>query len=663
MGEWRLIGQDSDNHTFSPLTQINDKSVNRLALAWYADMPTRDGLVGEPLVADGVVYQSGVLSMVWANDVRTGKLLWSFDPEVKYTGHMIPNWGSRVNRGLALWGDKVYVGTGDCRLVAITRATGKKAWEADVCFGDERRTITGAPRVGGGKVFMGNANVDDGSRRGYVDAYDAETGKRLWRFYTIPGDPSKGFESKALERAAKTWGKDYWKRPGSASVYEGMTYDAKLNLLYFGTSSAIPDAPIDRAEPRGDELYSACVVAVNAETGEYVWHYKETPNNAWNFDSNSPIVIADLKFKGKLRRVLLHAPKNGFYYVLDAATGKFISGDRYGPRVDWASGIDPNSGRPIELPGARYYAQPGGVAKHYPGPVGARGLTPAAFSPLTGLHYLPAMDMAGRTYYHKHVATGGQAGFTLASGNTHFELTPDDILADGRSQLVAWDPVARKAVWKIDEGLPIFGGSLATAGNLVFAGKGQLLRAFAADSGKVLWSYEIPGGILAAPITVDVDGEQLVLFAVGNNGASGTTIAGAGTFLNNGAIRNAPSRLLAFELDGKAMLPATDLRDIYPKPPLPRFPADVAERGRKAFWSNGCDYCHGGEELNAVGSVPNLKKASAATHAAFEAIVIGGVLKPAGMPDFSYLDSATVKDIQAYIVNEAWDAYEAQTKE
>jgi PQQ-dependent dehydrogenase (methanol/ethanol family) len=655
--EWRVIGRTADDQHYSPLTQINARNVSRLSLAWWADIPTPDGLVGEPLVADGVVYQSGVPSVVFANSVMTGKLLWTFDPGVQYHGWFVQDWGSRTNRGLALWKDKVYVATGDGRLVGINRFTGKEVWEANVCKGDGQLTITGAPRVGGGKVFIGSVNADTGTARAFIDAYNAETGKRIWRFYVIPGDPSKGFASEALERAAKTWGKGYWKIVGNGSVYEGITYDRKLNLLYFGTASAIPVAPIDRGEERGDELYTSAVVAVDANTGKYVWHYTETPDDAWDYDSNAPITIADLKLDGKLRRVVLHAPKNGFFYVLDAATGKLISADTYGPRVSWASGVDQKTGRPIELRGARYYEMKSGTAWHYPGGMGARGTLPQAFSPLTGLTYLPTIDAPGASSYAKKSTAGGTGP---EAGTTQIELNTPAIVADARTQLVAWDPVRREARWTVNEGLPIFGGPLVTAGNLVFAGKGSLLRAFDAETGKVLWSYRIPGGILAPPVTVQIDGEQLVLFAIGNNGASALTDSVSAPFVNDGAIRNAPSRLLAFKLGGRVVLPPTDLADVYPRPPLPRFPSALAEQGRRALKENGCNFCHGGDSLDAVGSVPNLKKLNAATEAALARIVIGDALKAGGMPDFSYLDADTVKAIQAYVINQAWDAYDAQ---
>src|SRR5579859_3196486 len=659
---WSVLGGSSDNQHFSSLVQISDKTVAKLSLAWYADIPTRDGLVGEPLVSDGVIYESGTPGIVWAHDLRTGKLLWTFDAGVKFSGQYIPSWGSRLNRGLALWKDKVYLATGDCRLLAIKRQTGELAWTADVCVGDEAMTITGAPRVGGGKIFVGPANADNGNRRGVVDAYDAENGRRLWRFYTIPGDPSKGFESKELEAASKTWGKNYWKISGSGSVWDGIQYDAKLHLLYLGVSSAMPEAPIDRGIGRGDELFSASIVAVNADTGKYVWHFKQTPDNAWNFDATSPFTIADLPIDGKQRRVLIQAPKNAFIYVIDAASGKFISGDKYGIRMNWASGLDPRTGRPIELPDARYYDNAKQEATHYPGIAGARSWIQMAFSQATRLSYIPAVDMATRST-HKMVGTQdpNAPGFNIASGATTSWLEEEILIADASAYLVAWDPVARGVRWRIKESLPTFGGVLATAGNLVFSAHGRLLRAFAANSGAILWSYQMPGGMLAPPVTVNVDGEQVLLCTIGNNGTSGLA-TGMASYSGDAAVRNAPARLLAFKIGGKANLPETNLADVYPRPPLQRFPKEVVERGRLAMMEAGCAYCHGGDNLDATGSVPNLKKEGAATHAAFKAIVIGGQRKALGMPDFSYLDPKVVDDIQAYIIDLAWDAYNKQEK-
>ncbi|MCX7169691.1 MAG: PQQ-binding-like beta-propeller repeat protein [Proteobacteria bacterium] len=327
-GEWRLLGGNAEMQHHSTLRKINLDNVKDLGLAWYADVPTPDGLAGNPLVADGVIYQSGTLGKVWAHDLRSGKQLWEFDAQIKFdkSGTVISFWGSRVNRGLALLDDKVFIGTGDCRLIAIDRKTGARVWETPACDAAAYYSITGAPRVGNGKVFIGNANADSGATRGYVAAFDAGSGKELWRFYTVPGDPAKGFENKAMEMASKTWGHDYWKvSAGGASPWDAMTFDPVLNQLYVGTDGPSPFNPKDRAQKgRGDELFTNSIVALDADTGAYRWHYQTTPNDAWNLAATMHIMIAELPIKGKPRRVVMQAPKNGFFYVLDAKSGKFI---------------------------------------------------------------------------------------------------------------------------------------------------------------------------------------------------------------------------------------------------------------------------------------------------------------------------------------------------
>ena len=654
LSEWPVVGRTGDNHHFSPLRQVNDKNVNRLGLAWYADIPSKPGLVGTPIVVDGVVYQSAQRSVVFANDVRTGRLLWTFDPKLKFKGEMIPTMGSHVNRGVGVWKDKVYVGTGDCRLIAINRTTGKPAWEADVCVGDSRFAITGAPRVAAGKVFIGPANLDDGSRRGFLDAYDAETGKRLWRFYTVPGDPSKGFENKAMEMASKTWGKDYWKRAGSGSVIEGITYDPVLKLVYFGTTSASPDLPQDRGEGRNGELFTASIVAVDADTGEYRWHYQQTPNNGWNYDSYQPITIATLPIGGKQRRVLMHAPKNGFFYVLDASTGKLLAADKYGVRVNWASSVDVKTGRPREMQESQYWVT--GHSMSFPSSYGAHNWMPMAFSPLTGLVYIPAVDM-GEALTYAPALKGKGVGFALVDSSVEREMD----LKDAKAPLIAWDPVKRKVRWKVDEPLPVGGGTLATAGNLVFYGRGDgLLRAFAADTGKVLWSVQLDGAVRAAPITVEVDGEQVVLISSGSDGSSGGGVA-LGDVNTTEATRHAPARLLAFKIGGTAKLPATDLSGVFREPARPRPDAEGARLGRALVISYACDYCHGGPNLQAtMNNIPDLRMANAATHAALDKIVIGGAYEIKGMPRFPDMPPEDLERIRAYILDRAWAAYDAQ---
>lgn len=649
--EWRLIGLNAEEQHFSPLARISDKNVGRLGLAWAADMPGKDGLVGVPLVAGGVVYQSGPMGRAYANDVRTGQLLWTYDAQPTVPGQLVEAWGNRVNRGLALWEDKVIISTGDCRLVAIDRKRGTKEWEAQSCDPGKNYTITGAPRVGGDKVFIGNANAETGSNRGYVDAFDAATGRHLWRFFTIPGDPTKGFENKAMEMASKTWGKEYWKKAGGGAVWDGLTYDPVLNLLYIGTDGATPFNPLARGDGAGDELFTTSIMALNADTGSYAWHYQTTPHDAWNYDATMHIMIAELSINGVRRRVVMEAPKNGFFYVLDAKTGALISARNIVP-VNWASGIDPKTGRPDVLPAARWYEHPTQTITIAPSPLGAHSWQPMSYSPLTGLVYIPAMDQP-----MEMTANGDK---TLGAGGVDINFyTGQGDRSRFKGELIAWDPVRQKARWRNTVGLPYNGGVLATAGNLVFQGTslGEL-RAYQADSGKLLWSQDTDSGIYAAPSTVEIDGTQLILVPTGSGTASAIT-----SFPRLGGKSRGPSRLLAFKLGGTAVLPvSTAPEEHFPKPAGPRSSATVIAKGRTIWSVSGCELCHG---YSAIGpqdaSVPDLRKSLVVATDLFDGVVLGGSRASKGMPTFK--DSIRPEDLpalRAYIVDQAWKAYDAQ---
>lgn len=643
--EWRYIGNDVEERHFSPLKQIDASSVSRLGLAWYSDLPTADGTTGVPLVADGAVYQSGALGRVFANDVRTGATIWTFDPHLQFPMGEFPSWGSRLSRGLALWNDLVIRGTGDCRLIALNGKTGQKVWEAQSC--ESPRTITGAPRIGGNKVFMGSAGLDIGIGRGQVDAFDARTGKHLWRFYTIPGDPAKGFENEAMQQAAKTWGKDYWKIAGGGSVWEGMTYDPKLNLLLIGTDAptgrqGAPSAPSLRGSGHGDELFTSSIVAVNADTGRYVWHYQTAPGNGYGFEDTEPMMIADLTIDHRQRHVVLQAPKNGFFYVLDAATGKLVNQPQPFVPVNWASHIDMKSGRPVELKTAQYWLRKDGRAVVTPSAWGAHGWMPTSYNPISGLVYIPAMETS-QLWSMKDDETDELYALTH-----HLPF---------KGVLVAYDPIQQKIRWQHDVGAPYEGGTLTTAGNLVFQGTTQgEFAAYRADTGEKLWSKSIGSGILGAPSTVEIDGEQLILVPAG----SGTTSA-LGNIRKYGGGANGPARLLAFKLDGKVELapPSPDTSNIFARPPRPRPNAQLAAQGRLVFYSHYCDLCHGEEVVGGPGSVPDLRRATAQTHDLFAAIVLGGLYKDMGMPVFQgAISPEELPALEAYVLQEAWHAYD-----
>ncbi len=644
--EWRRIGNDDYDRHFSQLGKINATNVGQLKLAWYADMPVRDGLVGVPLVADGVVYQSGPLGLVFANELRTGKLLWTYDAKIKFPLGIIPAWGARLSRGLALWKDKVIRATGDCRVVAINRQTGQQAWEAQACNPAEYKTITGAPRIGDGKVFIGNANADSGVGRGHVDAFDADTGKHLWRFYTVPGDPAQGFENETMRMAAKTWGKDYWKKVGGGSVWEAMTYDPRTGLLIFGTDGAVPLSPVDRGADGKDELFTNAIVAVKADTGEYVWHYSTTPGDGWNYSATMPFVLSEMNVGGKPAAVVMTAPKNGFFYVLDARTGKLVNEPKTITTVNWASHIDMKTGRPVQLPGAHWWKQGPEGSVVYPYGLGAHNWMPMAFSPDTGLVYIPTADAATRYFADPRVLVG-----KVDVDNYHSRSHGGPY----KGKLVAWDPVKQEARWQRDIGAPYQGGTLATAGNLVFQGttEGKFV-AYRADNGEPLWSFDSGAGILGAPSTVELDGEQMVLVATG----SGTTSAvGFAPLLGGGA--GGPARLLAFSLKGAAQLPAAQKESLrLPSPPAPRPETTLAARGKVVWDSAGCELCHGVKAIGGPGSVPDLRRISAARLAVFPQIIRGGLLSPLGMPEFKdVVSEADLPALRAYILEQAWASY------
>jgi quinohemoprotein ethanol dehydrogenase len=648
-----VIGGNTDVWHYSPLKQINSGNVSQLGLAWMADMPSRDGLVGNPLVKDGVVYQSGPFGRIYANDVTNGKQLWVFSPDVNFSAKksVAAFYSLRVSRGLSLLGDHVFVASGDCRLFAVDRRTGKEVWRTVTCDSTKQMGISGAPRVGDGKVFMGNSCVDSGTERGYVDAYDAKTGKQVWRFYTMPGDPSKPFESKAMEMASKTWGTNYWEKThGCVSPYDAMTYDEKLHLLYIGTGSASPFNPLERALDAGDELFSDSIVAVNASTGEYVWHYQTVQHDGWDLDATWQISIAELPVQGVKRRVVMTAPKNGFFYVLDAKTGKFLSAGKY-TDINWASHIDPKTGRPVTLPDARYWEHPKEITVTAPGIVGAHNWQADSFDPATGLMYMHVIHTQS-TFRPSRNAVIGQSVQDL------YFTRNSDPRWEVYGELIAWDPLAQAARWRIRRKMPIPGGTLATAGNLVLQGTAEgTFDAFAADTGERLWSFNTHASIEAAPTAVEVGGEQVILVASGDSGTSG--LGGWSSRWASTPESRGPPRLLAFKIGGTKSLPPTVVREL-PKPPLPRPDAKLASDGQEYFDAEFCTACHGLAVESGRSSVPDLRFASTQTHEQLAAIVIGGARRDKGMPGFPNISSDELRMLQAYILDEAWRAYDDQ---
>jgi quinohemoprotein ethanol dehydrogenase len=637
-------GRDEDNTFFSPLTDINDKTVGQLGLAWATDLPTEDGAVGTPLIADGVLYQSAIFSRVVASDLRTGKVLWMFQPQIHYAGNLERHYGI-VNRGVAMWKDKIFVNTSDCRVLAIDRKSGKQVWEGDVCTDNKALTITSMPHVGNGMVFVGTSNGDAGTSRCHLSAFDANTGAPRWRFYTFPGDPAEDAKSSdpdAMRMAARTWGKGY--TPHGGCPWDSVVYDPKLHLLFVGTGGPAPFVLDDRGTNRGDELFSNSIVALNPDTGKYVWHYQVTQNDIVNFEAIESMTVTDLRINGVMRRVILQAPKNGFFFVLDAKTGKFISAKNYVP-VNWTTGYDPATGRAAWLPETQYWKLPQKRATILPG-MGGHGIQPMSFSPLTGLAYIPATDMA--------------MDFVVSNGTEYggLDLNPSLHADTAKTPLIAWDPIAQKERWRVDHPMPINSGVLSTGGNLVFEGLGTgEIEAYRADTGKRLWSFQTNGGIAATPITVKIDGRQLLLVSVGNGGST-MTLRGYRA-LWNAPVRNSTPRLLAFEIGGKAQLPP-----VPPVPPLPR-PAisssQTAPVGKgAALFDLNCAACHGQQTLAIRGAIPDLRRSAVPTNfTALKQIVLDGGLVQLGMPKFD-LTEAELQQIRAYIIQQSWASYEAQ---
>jgi quinohemoprotein ethanol dehydrogenase len=642
-GNWLMYGRTYDDHRFSPLNQINEQSIGKLGLAWSHEFGTTRGLEASPLVEDGIIYTSGNWSVVYAIDAKTGKVRWTFDPKVQRArAYFICC--DVVNRGVALYQRKVYVGTLDGRLIALDEHTGSPVWQVPTFDSTKPYAITGAPRIAGGKVIIGNAGAEYGVR-GYISAFDAQTGKMLWRFYTVPGDPSKGFESKAMETAAKTWSGEWWKVGGGGTTWEGIVYDPSLDLLYFGTGN--PTAWYRTLRGGGDSLYTASIIAVHAGNGELAWYFQTTPKDNWDFDSTQPLMQADLSINGRMRKVIMQANKNGFFYVLDRATGEFISGKPFVSGVTWATGLDLKTGRPIEVPSIS--EKPAIIS---PAPDGAHNWNPMAFSPATGLVYLPAktgteaLHVPDKNWQYNPDTNnmGGEHGY---EGPLKAKL---ESMPPPTGALVAWDPVAQRAAWHASYPTAVGGGVLATAGNLVFQGRADgVLAAYRATDGKQLWSFDAGTGIMAPPVTYQIDGVQYVSVLAGWGGPDGL-----GNDPGWGHVKPGYGRLLTFTIGGNAALKAPVFGHKNP-PPMPSVAAStspqVIHQGELLFAEN-CSGCHGEKAI--AGPMPDLRYASKETLEGIEGIVLGGKRAAMGMPSFQkILKAEQVLAIQAYIVSRA----------
>ncbi|HUE96299.1 MAG TPA: PQQ-dependent dehydrogenase, methanol/ethanol family, partial [Longimicrobiaceae bacterium] len=533
--DWLTHGRNYGETRFSPLNQIHRGNVNRLGPAWVFETGTDRGLEATPLVVDGTIYTTGSWSIVYAIDGRTGQQRWRFDPQVDRARGQLACCDV-VNRGAAYYDGKVYVGALDGRLIAIDAATGQSVWETLTFDQSKDYTITGAPRVVDGKVIIGNGGAEYGVR-GYVSAYDAQTGEMAWRFYIVPGNPADGFETPDMERAARTWTGEWWRYGGGGTAWDHFAYDPELKLVYVGTGNGSPWNQFLRSPGGGDNLYLASIVALDVETGRVRWHYQTTPGDTWDYTATAHMILTDLEIDGRTRRVIMQAPKNGFFYVLDRETGEFSSAETY-TTVTWATGIDPRTGRPIEAPGARYEVERQVIK---PGPLGGHNWHPMSYSPQTGLVYIPVQDNS--FVYAQDPEFNYEPG--VWNTGTDFSAGAGIRRDPPTGSLVAWDPVRQEPRWTVAYDDMWNGGVLSTAGGLVFQGTNDgRFVAYDAETGRSLWEVKAAAGIIAAPVTYMIDGVQYVAVMAGWGGSYGLTGGGRRPFTEG--------RLFVFRLDGDA---------------------------------------------------------------------------------------------------------------
>ncbi|NKB72147.1 MAG: PQQ-dependent dehydrogenase, methanol/ethanol family [Candidatus Latescibacteria bacterium] len=650
-GNWLGYGRTYEEQRFSPLDQINGETVARLGLAWRVDMQSTRGLEATPIVVDGVMFVTGEWSKVYAFNAVTGEQIWFYDPKVPR------EWGRKaccdvVNRGVAVYGGKVYVGSLDGRLIALDAATGRLVWEVNTIDRSRDYTITGAPRAARGLIFIGNGGAEYGVR-GYATAYDADTGAQVWRFWAVPGAPSKPPENEAMALAAKTWSDSTaWELGGGGTIWNSIVYDADFDQVYLGTGNGSPWAREIRSPGGGDNLFLSSIVAVDATTGRYKWHYQTTPADNWDYTATQDMALADMEIDGVTRKVLLQAPKNGFFYVLDRATGELLRAHNYVPTT-WATHVDMETGRPVENP-AYAYDSPKWIV---PGPMGGHNWQAMSVDIEAGLVYLPTHQFS--LTYALEEAWKDDGVFQRVSGQFRLGIeverlselvveTPDPPVPFGR--LIAFDPLTGTQRWGVDQPHYWNGGVLATQGGLVFQGNSAgYFNAYDAATGEELWSFPAHRGFLAPPVTYAVDGVQYIAVLAGTGGGAipnGDAGPMARKYRNEGY-------LLAFALDGEASLPMPEERNQQiPQQPVIEMSPAQAKAGERLY-NRHCAVCHGLFAISS-GVIPDLRMMTAPWHEALGGIVLHGSLKLKGMPGFAdRLNEGELELIRGYIVQQA----------
>lgn len=653
MSGWPFHGRTMDEQRYSPLDQITPNTISKLGLAWYYDLPGKRGQEASPLVVDDVMYTTSAWSHVIALDPVTGKQIWHFDPEVPKS-YGVKGCCDAVNRGAAYMDGQIFVGVFDGRLIALDAKTGELNWEILTVDQEKNYTITGAPRAVDGKVFIGNGGAEFGVR-GYLSAYDAQTGELAWRFYTVPGGPGDPVGSEPVESQASTWNGEWWHLGGGGTVWDSMAYDREEEILYFGVGNGSPWNPNIRSAGEGDNLYLSSIVAVDAATGEYRWHYQTTPGEAWDYTATQHMILADLKMAGETRKVIMQAPKNGFFYVLDRLTGELLSAEPF-VNVSWASHVDKETGRPVVNPEAEYW-KTGVPALVTPSWMGGHNWHPMSFSQDTGLVYLPAQQTA-----FPYLAEDDQTPSKLASNlgiDTIIAAFPDDpavidqIKQATSGHLLAWDPIEQKEVWRVEYPGAWNGGVLSTAGGIVFQGSATgFFNAYQAEDGTKLWEFPAQTGIVAPPISYQINGQQYVAVSAGWGGIfplmTGPLVLDS---TDNGDPINR-SRLLVFKLGGTTELPEpTEQRQQLPEFSDQGFDAETIAGGA-AIYDRYCINCHGAGAVGG-GVIPDLRYSAIASSAAtWKLVVIDGLLSDRGMVSYSAeLSEEDAESIRGYVID------------
>ena len=673
-GNWMTTGRDFGKGHYSPLTQINTDTVSRLGFAWDYDTQTNRGFEATPIEVDGVLYTSGVNGRVYALDARTGKEIWYFDP---HSDGQFDRYAccDEVNRGVAVWDGMVYVGSFDGHLFGLDAKTGKVVWKVDTFIYKNRAySSSGAPEVAGNVVVIGNAGADYDAR-GYVSAYDLKTGDLKWRFFIVPTDPKKPVENPELEMAAKTWDPNSrWDVGGGGTAWDSMVYDPELNLLYVGTGNAALFDWKERSPSGGDNLFLASILAINPDTGRMVWYYQEVPHESWDYTAVQPMMLTDLTIKGEKRKVLMQAPKDGFFYILDRKTGELLSADKYVP-VNWASHVDLKTGRPQFTENSEYWNGPKLI---YPSGMGGHSWNPMSFDPETGLVYIPSIEGASITFdatkghvYRPMQANAGNMIYFGDSLTQDPKSFPSDIQpvvaqaqktgeAKSRAILKAWNPLTSKVVWQHEtSGWWDRAGVLSTAGGLVFQGSDNgHFFAYDAKTGKLLKDINVGTSIMTGPMSYAIGGKQYiaVMAAWGGGGWFAPHPTSAAVKYGN------EGRIVAFTLNGGAVpIPP----ELGPEPPMPKPPVTTTASAKEvakgaALFGRTCGFCHANQ---AHGLTPDLRRMTADTHKEFEDIVLKGARRFSGMPQWDdVLSEADVEAIHAYLISEAWKAYDAEQK-